>query len=264
MANAAKEKLKRDELVLCLAVNQMRSVDVALIAKACGFDALFVDLEHGPTSLESASLVCLAAKLAGVTPIARIASHLGHDMARVLDSGAQGLMVPHIDTAEEARAIVDYCRFPPKGHRSASGAGPMLAYAGLPQAEVSRILNDELLLFAMVETPKGLENVGAIAAVDGIDGIHVGSLDLSTEMGLPGDYRHPRMRAAFEKIAAACKANGKAMGVGGARGDRQLQDELIGLGARYLTTGSDVSYLMAAARAEVAELRAAHGVGRAG
>jgi 2-keto-3-deoxy-L-rhamnonate aldolase RhmA len=258
VANTAKEKLLRDELVLCMAVNQMRTVDVAMIAAACGFDAIFVDLEHGPTTLESASLVCLSAKAAGVTPIARIASQHGHNMARTLDSGAQGLMVPHVDTAEEARRIVDFCRFPPLGMRSASGAGPMLAYASLPQAEVCRILNQELLLFAMIETLAGLANVEEIAAVDGIDGVHIGANDLSTVMGISGQYRHPDMQAAFRKVAAAAKANGKAMGVGGARGDRELQDDLIRLGVRYLTAGSDVSYLMAAAKAEVAAIRGAH------
>ena len=259
MANRAKEKLARGELVLCMAVNQMRTADVGLIAAACGFDAVFVDLEHGPTSLESASLVCLSAKAAGVTPIARIASQHGHDMARVLDSGAQGLMVPHVDGVAEAEAIVRACRFPPLGHRSASGSGPMLGYANLPQAEVSRVLNEELLLFAMVETPAALANAEAIAAVDGIDGLHVGSLDLSTEMGIPGEYRHPEMQAAYRQVAEACRGHGKAMGVGGARGDRGLQDDLIELGVRYLTAGSDVGYLMAAAKAEVAALRAAHG-----
>ena len=112
-----------------MAISQMRSPDVAMIAAACGFDAIFVDLEHSPMSLESASGICVAALLAGVTPIARVSSRQAIDATRVLDAGAQGVMVPHIDTVEQAQAIVQACKYPPLGHRSAFGIGPD---AGLP------------------------------------------------------------------------------------------------------------------------------------
>ncbi len=254
--NRTKKKLKAGELTLCMAVNQMRTADVALIAAACGFDAVFVDLEHGPTSLESASLICVAALGAGITPIARIASHHPHDMARILDSGAQGLMVPHIETAAEAEAIVRNCRFPPIGHRSTSSTGPSVGYRKMSFADINRRLNEETLLIAMLETPQAIENADAIAAVPGIDMVHIGAVDVSSELGIPGELRDPRMRAVFEKVAGACRRHGKAMGVGGARSDATLQKELIALGVRYLTIGSDVSFLMAAARTDVAALRA--------
>ncbi|MCB1739637.1 MAG: aldolase [Gammaproteobacteria bacterium] len=257
LVNHAKQKLARNELVLCLAVNQMRSPDIALIAASCGFDAIFIDMEHGPTALESASAVSVAALGFGVTPIARIASHHAHDMARYLDSGGMGLMVPHVDDAEQAEAIVRYCKFPPRGMRSAPGTIPGLRFESLPQPEVNRILDEQVLLAAMIETPTGLANIDAIAAVDGIDLIHIGALDLSTVMGLaPGDMHHPAMQAAFETVAAACHKHGKAMGVGGARGDRALQQRLVDLGVRYLTLGSDFGYLMAAARPDVSAVRA--------
>jgi 2-keto-3-deoxy-L-rhamnonate aldolase RhmA len=254
--NKAKRKLKAGQLTLCMAVNQMRTADVALIAAACGFDAVFIDLEHAPTSLESASLICVAALGAGITPIARIASHHPHDMARILDSGAQGLMVPHIETPDDARAIVLNCKFPPIGHRSAAGTGPALGYRPIPQEEINRRLNDEMLLIAMLETPQAIDNADAIAAVPGIDMVHIGAVDVSNELGIPGAFRDPQMRTVFEKVAKACKTHSKAMGVGGARGDLELQKDLIGLGVRYLTIGSDVSFLMAAARRDINALRA--------
>lgn len=253
--NRAKKRLAAGELTLCMGVNQMRSPDVALIAAACGFDAIFIDLEHAPTSLESAAAICVSALSVGITPIARVASKHAHDSARILDAGGQGVMVAHIDNAEEARAIVNTLRFPPIGHRSAYGTGPALGYRPIPQGEVNFILNENELLIAMLETPEAIENAEAIAAVPGIDVVHIGSLDVTNEMGIPADYRNPRMWANFERVAKACRANGKAMGVGGARGDFGLQKDLIALGVRYMTTGSDVSYLMAAARSEVASLR---------
>jgi hypothetical protein len=115
-------------------------------------------------------------------------------------------------TAAEARSIVEACLYAPKGHRSAFGSGPQLGYAAIPQAEVCKVLNEQTLLMAMIETPEAVENADAIAAVDGIDVLHIGASDLSTEMGIPGQYTHERMRAAFETVARAAKGHGKAIG----------------------------------------------------
>ena len=254
--NLAKQKLANNELVICLGVNQLRSPNIAMIAHACGFDAIYIDLEHNPTSLETAAGVCVAALGLGVTPIARVTSHDPHDATRILDCGAQGVMVPHIQNAAEARAVVEACRFPPFGHRSAAGGIPSLGYAAMKQGEINRQLNEHTLLIAMLETPEAVAHADAIAAVDGIDAIHIGSTDLSTEMGLPGEYRHERMRAAYEAVAAAAKKHGKAMGVGGVREDIPFQTWLIQLGVRYLTSGSDVGYILSAGRADVRAQRA--------
>lgn len=257
--NKAKQRLKAGELVLCMGVNQMRTPNIAMIAAACGFDAIYIDLEHNPTGLESAAAICVAALGLGITPIARVTSHDAHDATRVLDSGAQGVMVPHVSTVAEAKAVVEACLYAPLGHRSAFGSGPALGYAATPQAEVCRILNEETLLMAMIETPQAVENAAAMAAVPGIDVLHIGASDLSTEMGIPGQYKHERMRAAFETVAKAARAHGKAMGVGGVREDLEFQSWLIALGMRYLTGGSDVGYILSAGRADVKRLREAAG-----
>ena len=212
--NYAKRKLAANELVLCMGVNQMRTPNVAMIAAACGFDAIYIDLEHNPTSLETAAAICVAALGIGVTPIVRVTSHDPHDATRILDCGAQGVMVPHIQNAAEARAVVEACRFPPNGHRSAAGSTPALGYAALSQPEINKRLDANTLLMVMIETPQAVENIDAIAAVDGIDTLHIGSTDLSTEMGIPGDYKHARMGAAYEAVARAAKAYGKSMGWG--------------------------------------------------
>ncbi len=253
--NIAKKKLAAGELVLCMGVNQMRTPNIALIAASCGFDAVYIDLEHNPTSLETAAAVSIAALAVGITPIARVSSHDPHDATRILDSGAQGVMVPHVNNAAEARAVVAACLYAPLGHRSAFGSGPALGYAAKPQAEVCRILNDETLLMAMIETPEAVANADAIAAVEGIDVLHIGASDLSTEMGIPGQYKSERMRAAFETVAKAAKTHGKAMGVGGVREDFEFQSWLFGIGVRYLTGGSDVGYILSAGRADVRRLR---------
>ena len=253
--NSAKKKLEAGELVLCMAVNQMRSAEAPMIAARCGFDAIFIDLEHSATSLETAATICVGALTAGITPIARVPSHNPFHAARILDTGAQGVMVPHVQNADEARAIVQHLRFPPMGLRSAYGTGPTLGYRAIGQGEVNTFLNEHELVIAMLETPQAIEHADAIAAVPGIDMVHIGALDVSNVMGIPAAYDDPRMRAVFEKVARACKAHGKSMGVGGARGDREMQQYLIALGVRYLTTGSDVGYLMSAAQADVEAIR---------
>lgn len=255
MENRLKCKLADDALTFCMGVNQARTPNIAMIAAAAGFDAIYVDLEHNPTSLETASMLCVAAIGAGITPMVRIGSQDGHLAARVLDGGAQGLMVPHIDSATEAEAIVTACRFPPIGHRSVGGAGPALGYKSMPQGEISDFLNRETLLLAMLETPEAIEQADAIAAVPGIDGLHIGSNDLCSEMGVPGKYHDPRYLRAVETAGRAARSRGKSLGIGGVLFDHELQTELVRLGARYLTAGHDVTYLLRGARADVERMK---------
>ncbi|MFL5265804.1 MAG: aldolase/citrate lyase family protein [Stellaceae bacterium] len=144
--NHTKRKLAAGELALFMGVDQMRTPNIAMIAASCGFDGVYIDLEHNPTSLESAAAICVAALGIGITPIARVSSRDLHDATRILDCCAQGVMVPHVSTVAEANAVVESCRYPPKGHRSASGSGPALGYAARSQAEINTYLNDEILL----------------------------------------------------------------------------------------------------------------------
>jgi 2-keto-3-deoxy-L-rhamnonate aldolase RhmA len=253
--NRAKEKLEAGEVVLCLGTRLSRTVDVGMIADACGFDAFYVDMEHSATPLETAAAMCASALALGITPLVRTPGHQPHVASRLLDTGALGIIYPHVNTAAEAEAFVVACKFPPVGRRSVAGAGPAQLYRALPLGEVNRHGNAGTLCIAMLETPQGIDNADAIAAVPGIDVLLIGSNDLSTEMGLPGDLRHPRIRAAYEAAAAACRRHGKHLGIGGVRGDAALTRDLVALGGRFMITGFDVGYLMTAAGADVAQIR---------
>ena len=253
--NAVREKLAAGKLVLCMNLRAARTLDVPMVAAAAGFDCIFVDLEHSPTSLETASTICLGCPGLGLTPLVRIPGHGADWISRALDGGAQGVIVPHVSSRDEALAVVDAARFPPLGHRSVMGATPALGYRSLPLAEVNSTLNRETLLIVMIETPQGVERAAEIAAVPGVDMLLIGSNDLCTEMGIPGEQRHPRLKSAYETVARACKAHGKVLGIGGIRGDLQLQGELVALGGRFIIAGGDLSYLAAAARKDVEALR---------
>jgi 2-keto-3-deoxy-L-rhamnonate aldolase RhmA len=251
-----KERLAVGDLVLCLNLRLARSVDIAMVAKAGGYDALYVDMQHAPYSIETTATICAAALGIGITPLVRVPNHEAQWMSRVLDGGAQGVIVPDVESRSQAEAIVGACRFPPLGRRSVMGLGPSLGYRAVPLAELNPKLNAETAVIVMLETARGIENCEAIAAVDGIDVLLIGSGDLTTDLGIPGEVGHPRLRAAYERVAAACKTHKKALGVGGIRHNTALQGELIRLGARFVIAGTDTNYVLAGARQDTAALRA--------
>ena len=191
-----------------------------------------------------------------ITPLVRVPSHDGQWMSRVLDGGAQGVILPDVNTSAEAEAIVSACRFPPMGRRSVMGLGPALGYRAVPLSELNPKLNAETAVIVMLETAEGIENCEAIAAVKGVDVLLIGSGDLTTDLGIPGQVDHPRLRAAYERVATACQAHKKVLGVGGIRHNTVLQGELIRLGARFVIAGTDTNYVLAGARQDTTALRA--------
>ena len=254
--NPMKRKLAAGGIVLCMGLRQARTVDIPMIAAACGFDAIYVDMEHSTVGLDTVSLLCAGSIGLGITPLVRVPSHDAHHASRVLDGGALGVIAPHVNNRAQAEALVGHCKYPPLGHRSVMGSGPSLAYRPLPLGEVNARLNEQTLLITMLETPEGIANAHEIASVPGVDLLLIGSNDLCTELGIPGQLRHPRLREAYEATAAACRAHGKGLGVGGIRGDLELQTDLVRMGARFIIAGSDVTYLTAAAKKDVEALRA--------
>ena len=253
--NSTKQKLSAGKLVLCMGLRLARSPDIAMIAAECGFDAIYADMQHSPMSLETVSAICVGALGQGITPLVRPPSHAGDAISRALDGGAQGVIMPDVDDAAQARAIVNRGRFPPLGHRSVMGATPALAYRALPLGEINQTLNAETLIIVMLETAQGIAHADEIAAVPGVDVLLIGSNDLCTGLGIPGQLRHPKLREAYETAAKACSRHGKTLGVGGIRGDLELQRDLVKMGARFIIAGSDNAYLAAAARKDVEALR---------
>src|SRR5215470_14963659 len=158
MANAMKEKLAANELVLCMNLRLARTVDIAMVAKAGGYEALYVDMQHAPYSIDTTSTICSSALGIGITPLVRVPSHDGQWMSRVLDGGAQGVIVPDVESSAQAEALVRHCRFPPAGRRSVMGLGPALGYRALPLDEFNTRLNRQTAVIVMLETAAGIEN----------------------------------------------------------------------------------------------------------
>ena len=255
MTNAMKQKLAAGELVLCMNLRLARTVDIAMVAKAGGYDALYVDMEHSPYSIDTAATICAASLGVGITPLVRVPSHDAHWSSRVLDGGAQGVIVPHVNNRGEAEAVVRNCRFPPLGQRSVMGLGPALGYRAMPLGEINDRLNADTAVIVMLETAEGIDNAQAVAALPGIDVLLIGSGDLTTDYGIPGQVDHPKLRAAYERVAEACKKHGRILGVGGIRHNVKLQGELVRLGARFVIAGTDTNYVLAGAKADTSALR---------
>ena len=128
MKNIAKEKILNGELCLGVGLRQSRTVDIGKIMATCGYDWLFIDMEHNSMDIDIASQISVAAQDAGITPIVRVPDFAHHHATRVLDCGAMGVVFPHVDNAEIAKKLVSYCLYPPKGHRSMTGVLPQLDF----------------------------------------------------------------------------------------------------------------------------------------
>jgi 2-keto-3-deoxy-L-rhamnonate aldolase RhmA len=252
--NLARRRLEKGELALGFGVHHLRTPAVGMIAAASGFDWLFIDMEHGAMSVDDATRMCMAALSQGVTPIVRVCKDALFEGTRCLDNGAMGIVVPHVDTAAEAAEVVQAFRYPPIGSRSWGGPPAQYGFVVSDTAAAQRELNDEILVCVMIETPEAVANADAIAAVPGVDSLMIGTSDLTASMGIAGQIGHPDVRAAYAKVAAACKAHGKHMGMGGVY-DEKVAPDYIALGARFLLSGSDHAFLMAGGGARAKFLR---------
>lgn len=248
------KRIRGGGLSLGLGVHHLRGSAVPMLAKAAGYDWLFIDSEHGTISTQEISQICFAALPNGVAPIVRICAGALDEGTRALDNGALGIVVPHVDTVEQARRLVDAFRFHPMGHRSTGGPPAQFGYRPPSAVETQKTLNAELLVVPMIETPEAVENADKIAAIDGIDVLLIGTNDLSLEMGIAGQVGHERIRAAYQKVADACRRHNKVLGMGGVY-DQEVASRYIGMGARMILAGSDHNLLLDAATRRAEFLR---------
>ncbi len=247
LRNHAKEKLARGETVYSMTVRLVRTVDIAAIAHTAGFDSVYIDLEHSSFSLEDAGQICMACNALGVTPLVRVPGPDPAFIARVMDSGAMGVILPGVQSADEAHAAVSAVKHVPQGERSLAGAAPQLNYRTFPADQVIRALDSTSMVVPMIETQAGLDAVDEIAAVDGVDIVLVGANDLSVALGVAGQMDSPKVHEAYLHVIEACRAHGTTVGVGGLGGRPDLVRRYVELGAGYVSTGNDISLLSAAA-----------------
>lgn len=224
---------------------QLPSEPVVEILAQAGFDWLVIDTEHGPIDVEKLHAMVRATSRTQVTPIVRVASNLDWLAKRALDTGALGVMMPGVNSADEARAAVRALRYPPRGVR---GFGPTFAALrwGLSGADYARQANDTVTAIVQIEHIDAVARIDEILAVPGIDLALVGPYDLSASMGLLGEVTHPEVQAAIDRVSKAAMKAKVPAGIFGVAADDI--NRYIAQGFQAILAGVDVAFLAAGAR----------------
>jgi 4-hydroxy-2-oxoheptanedioate aldolase len=217
-----------------------------------GFDAVVVDLQHGPLYLDAAVPMLQALSATPAVPMARCSANQFSEINKLLDAGAYGIVCPMIDTADDARAFVEACRYPPRGRRSYGPTRGFL-YGG---PDYFGHADDTVIAYGMIETPLGLRHLDAICAVEGLDGVFVGPSDLSLALGvapLP-KWRDAPLADALAKILRAARAAGKMAGIFCV--SREFAADMKALGYDFVVLSNDAAMLRSSAEQWVQALRA--------
>ncbi|MBP1888182.1 HpcH/HpaI aldolase family protein [Sinorhizobium mexicanum] len=252
--NAVLQRMRNDEVALGLVVRLARSGEIAAIAKASGHDFLFLDTQHALFSVETIGHIIQAALGCGIATIVRVPRYDDPDIAKFLDAGASGIAVADVATAEQARKVVEACRFPPLGKRSVQSTYSATRYGSYPIDALLQELERKTLVACMIETREGVANLDEICSVEGVDLIHLGCSDLLADMGRPGAFDDPELRAITDRLISVCREKKKFAGLGGDRDIARLS-AFIQKGLRFHTTQTDVSYLIEAASRRAGMLR---------
>ena len=245
--NVAKQKLDAGQIAIGVGLRMTRVVEIGKMMKTAGYDWLFIDMEHNSMSIDTAAQISIAAQDASITPIVRVPGFQHFHASRILDTGAQGIVVPHVDDIKTAKNMVENVKYPPVGKRSITGSLPQLNFIPTPVDKATKAINDATLLIVMLETEKAVENADEIAAIDGIDALLFGTNDLTIEMGIPGQIGDARVARHYETAAAACAKHGKFLGMGGVY-DPAIMKDYVAMGARLILAGNDFPFLMKAAK----------------
>ncbi len=209
-----KEKIREGKKVAGTMVRVSRNPAIVYLAVQAGLDFIMFDCEGSNYTLETMHDIALTAKAMGLSVLARVPQLNGEDIRRTLEAGLEGIMVPMVETAEQAKEIVRYSKYAPMGERGYSANTANTDYQKPSQLmEWLDGMNQKSIVIAQIETKQGVEHADEIAAVEGIDALFVGPNDLSISLGIPGDVTNPIEIEAINKVADACKASGKLFSV---------------------------------------------------
>jgi 2-dehydro-3-deoxyglucarate aldolase/4-hydroxy-2-oxoheptanedioate aldolase len=234
-----KELLASGKLVRIFNLGQHVSPKlVEMVAIHGGFDAFWLDHEHGGMTLEATEHTARAIRAAGLDSFVRMAPTDYATMMRFLEVGVGGIMAATIRTAAEAEQVVRWVKFAPRGHRGMNGANVDGRYGTIPMAEYAERANRETFVSVQIETAEAVENIDAIAAVADVDLLFVGPADLSQSLGVTGQFTHPRCLEAIDRIAAACRNAGKTWGI--VPIGPEYAQRMVERGCRMFVIGSDV------------------------
>ena len=224
----------------------------AELSAAAGYDWILIDLEHGASTEADLMGLIQAVEVGGSTPLVRPQSGERLRIGRALDMGARGIMVPRLDSADEAREAVTFLRYPPAGIRGVATRARGAGLGVVAHGDVQR-LNDRTVGIVQIESVGGLRDAADIAAIDGVDVLFVGPADLTHSLRIPGEFQHADYLAALDRVVAACRANGKAAGI--LVYDTAVVPDLLERGYTFVGIGADAAFVAEGAKRSLAAVR---------
>ncbi|MCA1808981.1 MAG: HpcH/HpaI aldolase/citrate lyase family protein [Kiritimatiellia bacterium] len=230
------KKLRAGEIVRCFKGN-LADARVADIVGSTGFDCIWLDMEHVPNDWHVIEAGIWAASGHDMDVLVRVARGGYSDYIRPLELDAAGIMVPHIMSLEDARQVVRMTRFHPIGRRPIDGGNADGAFCGIDLPDYIEQANRERFVVVQIEDPEPMEELDAIAALPGIDMLFFGPGDFSQGIGAPGNFQHPRLLEARQRVAQAAREHGKFAGT---TGSSATFSDLINLGYQFINIGADV------------------------
>jgi len=251
--NIVKKRLKEGEVVLGTMMSVVRNPAVSGLIAQAGFDFLIFNMEHADYSIQTVSDLLLGARATGIPALVRVPDTLYHLMARTLDCGASGLIIPRTETKEQVETIIRSTKYAPLGARGASTRAAHSDFSTVGAAEFVKKANEETLIVLQVETKKGIDNLEEMLSVAGPDVAFIGPLDLSQTLGVTGQITHPEELKCFQRVIDVAEKHAVAPGIH--LNDMEMTKEWIGRGMRFIVFRSDISMLADAAKPWTKELK---------
>ena len=211
--NTTRERLAKGEVVYGCGLQVYRAPEIPRLFAAAGFDYVFIDMEHGSFNLETAHDMIIACRLAGITPIVRVGEVQYTLCARLLDQGAQGIILPRVEDPKVLEEALSWMRFPPLGKRGFGVNPTMVDYETRSMPEIIEHQNREVLAVVQFETVRAVESADELLSLKGLDVVMIGPADLSISLGIPGQFDNPLLVAAVDKVIAKCNEHGVVPGI---------------------------------------------------
>jgi 2-keto-3-deoxy-L-rhamnonate aldolase RhmA len=253
--NTTREKLSQGQTVIGCGLQCYRSPEIARTFAAAGFDYVFIDMEHGSYDLETVQDMIAASNGSGITPIVRVGELLYSLVARLLDAGAQGIILPRVEDPELLAEALSWMRFPPMGKRGYGVNTTMIGYEARGFKEIIEHQNSNTLSVVQFETVRAMERADELLSLPGFDIAMVGPADLSIALGIPGEFDHPLLISTVERLIEKCNQHGVVPGI--QTRSTAMAKSWVERGMRFVGAGAEHALLLDKAKETVGQLRLA-------
>ncbi|KAF7716032.1 5-keto-4-deoxy-D-glucarate aldolase [Penicillium ucsense] len=243
ISNPFRTRILNGEITPLMSIKFLVGNEIAMMARMAGFHAVFIDMEHSSLDMRSIAQLILACNYVGVSPVVRSPSKSHWHVSRILDAGAAAVVIPHIESVQEVRDLVHHAKLAPLGARGCTNNQPIFNFQHVPTLKQNEAMNTQTMLIPMIETPCAVDIAEEIFAVDGVDGVLIGSNDLCADLGIPGKYDDPLYLDSVTKVINAANKFGKPVGVGGIGGRLDLLEKWFSMGATWSLSGADGAVL---------------------